>query len=292
MNVPHEFAVGQRYENRKGVYEVISIDGDEMVIRWDTGEQITTPIEAQARFIRNMEKELAEAAGAKRRFRVPKSFGELFVGLKSEDFSEDVTGTHWRSREQLGGAVTQLLNFSEPFNSWSIYKRPEVHWASVDRYARLPAWLQIKFFARVSTDDLHFGLYVERADNLEDDCSDWLRFLAWAEEANNCGWLLRTMHATGAQLTNPYEHASNQAFTGVVSALGNGHFRWETENPSEIAAAELSGFLKALPDDRWLNMVIGRRLGRDEAINAGASIAGTIANFFNTLEPIYSHLRV
>lgn len=292
MTVPHEFAVGQRYENRKGVYEVISIDGDNMVIRWDTGEQIATPIDVQAKILQNMEKELAAAISGKRRFRAPKSFGELFVGLKSEDFSEDVAGTHWRSREQLGGAVTQLLDFSEPFNSWSIYKRPEVHWASVDQYARLPAWLQIKFFARVTTDDLHFGLYVERADNLEDDRGDWLRFLVWAEDANNCEWLLRTMLATGAQLTNPYKDSSNQALSGVISALGNGHFRWEADKPSEIPAAELSGFLKALPDDRWLNMVIGRSLGRDEAINAGSSLAGTIADFFNTLEPIYSNLRV
>ena len=34
------FEVGQQYENRKGTYEVLAMDGDAMRIRWDTGEEI------------------------------------------------------------------------------------------------------------------------------------------------------------------------------------------------------------------------------------------------------------
>lgn len=288
----HDFQVGKRYENRKGVYEVMRVDEPDMVIRWDTGEQITTPINVQAKILQNMERELAAATSGKRHFRAPKSFGELFVGLRDEDFSGDVVGTHWRAREQLGGAVTQLLNFEQPFNSWSIYKRPEVHWASMDRYGRLPAWLQTKFFARATTEGLHFGLYVERADNLTDDRRDWSNFLGWSGDRDNSVWLHQTMRASGAEVINPYEEADNQAFSGTIVALANGKFRWATKKSSEVEPTELSDLLQTLPENRWLNMVLGLRLSRDQAIAAGAGIAADIASFFNLLEPIYSSRRV
>jgi hypothetical protein len=37
-----KFEVGKKYENMKGSYEVLSIKGEGMRIRWDTGEEITT----------------------------------------------------------------------------------------------------------------------------------------------------------------------------------------------------------------------------------------------------------
>ena len=91
---------------------------------------------------------------------MPRSFGEFFRGFEPRDFATDVTGTHWRSREQLGGAVTRLLHVDEPYNSWSIYGRPEVHWASVARYPVKAPWLPTKFFAQVNSDQILFGLYV------------------------------------------------------------------------------------------------------------------------------------
>mgnify|MGYP007086454076 CR=1 FL=1 len=60
MSGQHEFSVGRRYKNRKGVYEVVSICGDEMVIRWDTGEQIATSINLQVKILQNMEKKPQE----------------------------------------------------------------------------------------------------------------------------------------------------------------------------------------------------------------------------------------
>jgi hypothetical protein len=48
------FQVGGRYKNRKGLFTVISLDGDNMTIRWDNGEEITDTIASQARILRNM----------------------------------------------------------------------------------------------------------------------------------------------------------------------------------------------------------------------------------------------
>jgi hypothetical protein len=44
-----EFAVGENYENEKGVFTVMSIEKDEMVIRWANGEETQTRMEFQGR---------------------------------------------------------------------------------------------------------------------------------------------------------------------------------------------------------------------------------------------------
>ena len=50
-----EFEVGQQYENRKGKYEVIAMDGDAMRIRWETGEEIDTTASMQSRILYHMQ---------------------------------------------------------------------------------------------------------------------------------------------------------------------------------------------------------------------------------------------
>ena len=42
-----EFIVDEQYENEKGVFTVLSIHRNEMVIRWESGEEIRTDIELQ-----------------------------------------------------------------------------------------------------------------------------------------------------------------------------------------------------------------------------------------------------
>lgn len=109
QEIDHAFRVGERYENRKGVFEVLALDGTNMTIRWDTGEQAISPIELQAKILRNIERERAEAV-PKSGYRPPRSYGELFTGLHPEDFSEDVTGhalegpqAAWRSSDASTG---------------------------------------------------------------------------------------------------------------------------------------------------------------------------------------------
>jgi hypothetical protein len=57
-----EFVVGEKYENEKGVFTVMSIEKDEMVIRWTNGEEAETSLEFQDRIQqrRNWEKALQQ----------------------------------------------------------------------------------------------------------------------------------------------------------------------------------------------------------------------------------------
>ena len=60
MNEKIDFKVGQKYENMKGIYEVISINHSFLIIRWENGDQTSTPIETQRRIIERMEREKEE----------------------------------------------------------------------------------------------------------------------------------------------------------------------------------------------------------------------------------------
>ena len=52
-----QFEVGQQYENAKGTYEVLAIEGDAMCIRWETGEEVVTTVKMQRRIIERMQRE-------------------------------------------------------------------------------------------------------------------------------------------------------------------------------------------------------------------------------------------
>ena len=44
-----KFTVDEQYKNEKGVFTVLSIRGNEMVIQWKNGEKIRTKIDLQSR---------------------------------------------------------------------------------------------------------------------------------------------------------------------------------------------------------------------------------------------------
>ena len=52
-----EFTVDEQYENEKGVFTVVSIDKQDMVIRWQNGEKITTNIDLQGRIQKRKQRE-------------------------------------------------------------------------------------------------------------------------------------------------------------------------------------------------------------------------------------------
>ena len=55
-----KFEVGKKYKNMKGEYEVLSIDKNDMRIRWENGEEITTTAYLQNRIIERVQNEIEE----------------------------------------------------------------------------------------------------------------------------------------------------------------------------------------------------------------------------------------
>ena len=58
-----EFEVGEKYENMKGVYEVLSVEGNAMHIRWESGEEIMTTVSLQRQIIMRMRQEQGNPKG-------------------------------------------------------------------------------------------------------------------------------------------------------------------------------------------------------------------------------------
>ena len=135
-----KFEVGEKYENMKGVFEVIAIRRDSMDIRWEDGEEISTPIDLQQRIIERMQYEkeaAAEQLAQKAKKSKGSSRGTQFNGLEENDFSNSVSKTTWRGRGQIGGAVAQRFKSEAfTFKSWAVLRKPEVRW--LDFQASIP----------------------------------------------------------------------------------------------------------------------------------------------------------
>lgn len=65
------FKIGEKYENRKGPFEVVTVKGNEMRIRWENGEEVETTRTLQTQIIRHMELE-CELELAKKSKKKPK----------------------------------------------------------------------------------------------------------------------------------------------------------------------------------------------------------------------------
>jgi hypothetical protein len=51
------FTIDEQYENEKGIFTVLSIDKDEMVIQWENGKKIQTKIDLQSRIQKRRQRE-------------------------------------------------------------------------------------------------------------------------------------------------------------------------------------------------------------------------------------------
>ncbi len=108
-------------------------------------------------------------------------------------------------------------------NSWSIYRRPEIHWATISRYRAEKAWLAAKFFIRLDEESGTFGYYIERSNEKTDSRVDWLNFLNWLADENHVTWLHKTMQSQGMSISDPYG-GSEQALrrTTLTRMVKNG----------------------------------------------------------------------
>ncbi|WP_294400673.1 hypothetical protein [Prosthecobacter sp.] len=284
----HRFKVSSTYENEKGSFKVLEIQGEWMLAEWDDGGQLKTKVGLQEKIQERLEREaLQPKTGGTRK--TPDWMGRSFNGLQAADFQDGVTGTHWRSREQLGGAVAKLIDAREPMNSWSIYRRPEIHWAAISRYRAEKAWLVAKFFIRLDEESGTFGYYIERSNEKADSRVDWLNFLNWLANDDHVTWLHQTMQSQGMRIADPYGGA-NQAFRRTIEPNGkNWCVTFSKGRTEEIAITDLADYLRKVPDKHWLNLVIGHRLAAEDLVSQGTGVASTIAACFTTLAPVYEN---
>ncbi|PIE67056.1 MAG: hypothetical protein CSA23_05775 [Deltaproteobacteria bacterium] len=283
------FEVGGKYENMKGVFEVIAIRRDAMDIRWENGEEISTPIELQQRIIERMqhEKEMEEALNlqkAKKAKAAASKSGKQFAGLESSDFRNTVSKTVWRGRGQLGGAVAKRFKSTTfKFNSWAVLRKPEVQWLDVKRQKQEDLPLQVKFYARVEEKGLFYGLHIPSPKSGSKETTDWHAILAWMEKPENELWLKKQCVLHELCIID----LNGKGFQGALRLVDD---QWTHVVSDEDATVieSLTSFLSDAYQTGELSLRVERFIPQDAVIEKKNDIAGDLIALFESLMPMYA----
>lgn len=289
MNEEIRFEVGEKYENMKGVFEVIAIHRDSMDIRWETGEEISTPIVLQQRIIERMQHEKEMEAEqllqkAKKAKASASKGSKLFSGLEAGDFSLAISKTTWRGRGQLGGAVArQLTDKTFKFNSWAVLRKPEIHWLDIKRQKQEDLPFQIKFFARVDENAIYFGLHVPSPDSSTTAVGDWPAVMAWLDRPENETWFKKQCVSYGVYLCD----LSKKGFGGTLEVKEDQWVHCQTDNKI-VGLDALGAFLSAAGKSGEIDLRVEKRMAKDAAIERKQDVAGDFAVLFGGLMPLYA----
>ena len=278
-----EFNIDEKYENEKGVFTVISIHKDEMVIRWETGEEIRTEIDLQHRIAerRQREKEERETAGKPSPKSASTGKKTVFTGFAPTDFKKSASGTTWRSRSQLGAAVTQKIDTARfKFNSWAFGNKPEMHVQDIKQHGHAATDYQARFFVRVDQQALYYGFQLARPDNKGDASIDWNAFSGWLTQQEN-EQMLRTI------AVKDYLTVCNLASlsSGTLLASDDG---WRTDESGRQQDKEtLTVYINDTPETGSFDLQLAATIDKSDAVACGRDIASDIAQLFTRLLPLY-----
>jgi hypothetical protein len=279
-----EFKVDEQYENEKGVFTVVSIHRDEMVIRWENGEEIRTGIALQHRIAERRqweEQQRLAAAEAARKPSRKSAKKTVFTGLAPTDFKKSASGTTWRSRNQLGAAVAQkIVTTRLKLNSWAFGNKPEMHVQDTKHHNQGEADYQAKFFVRVDQQALHYGFRVARPESKDAAPSDWSRFYEWLAQPENEQTLRTIAIENNLAVSNL---ASPSSATLIASEDG---WRIDASTPQSDQAT-LNGYINDTPEPKPLDLALAASMAKDDVVACGPDIATTIAQLFTKIVPLY-----
>lgn len=275
------FVVGGVYRNRNGEYEVLSVDpaGGRMEVRFQDGRRQSLDMSTQSRIVQNMtldaKIEAAQSAPPPRApRRVSKTLGREFQGMLPEDFTGTVTGTTWRGKKSLGGAVVAQLeqHFRRPFASNPVYRVAQIflshHPFSVlkdpDESRRLA-----KYIVRAEPEGLLYGFYAELPPK---GSPDWRRLIESLRRDAALRDLVTALEAEGLHLEGYCWRGAGREPLWPEGATWDDRLR-ELEAP--------------ISEDKYRDLWLVRRLSVQEALDRGTELAGDIGDLFVRLAPVY-----
>jgi hypothetical protein len=289
MYEPEElkFVVDEQYENEKGVFTVISIHKDQMVIRWEDGEEVRTDIDLQRRIVERRQWELhklsskAEAAGKRSRGASSSRKKTVFSGFALTDFKTSAAGTTWRSRSQLGEAVVQQVDTNRfKLNSWAFGKEPEMHVQDVKHHGQANAEYLAKFFVRVDEQSLFYGFRVVGPHGDGDVITDWEAFSKWLTDPENED-SLRTI-----AVQNDLTVCCIQG--DVWRTLLASDKGWQPGEKGEQPIKEgLAAYIDSAKETAPCGLEVAAVVDKSEAVAYGLDIAANIGQLFTRLLPLY-----
>lgn len=282
-----EFVVDEQYENEKGIFTVISIHRDQMVIRWESGEEIRTDIDLQRRIAErrqweeHVRKTAAEAAAKKSAKSAAARKKSVFAGFAPTDFKKSASGTTWRSRNQLGSAVAQKIDSTRfKFNTWAFGHKPEMHVQDPKHRGKTATDDQARFFVRLDPQTICYGFRVARPAQNDDASTDWEDFTQWLTQPDNEN-TLRSLAAkeklTVRNLATPD--------AGPLLASDDG---WRTDESKKKPDIDtLSAYIAGTPNKEPFDLEIAATTEKNDALESGKDIAADVAKLFTQLLPLY-----
>jgi hypothetical protein len=273
----------------KGTYEVLSINDDTMQIRWDTGEEAETDIDFQRRIIERMEFEQQQLVERKAK-KAKKAAGGgrvKFEGLKESDFSKKVSGTIWRRRSCLGGAVKVFSDSDRlDIKSWSIARKPMIQWADVRHRNPDIFNYQGKFFVRLNEDNLFCGYCIERYKKAEKNLGDWDVFLTWLTDNGN------EQHLKDLAFDRNLSIYQLNKDCDIVWKIYSADGEWRLDKKGQEKTLDsLSDYLKKMSEGtRRIDLQIAKTMDKKEVVEKGINVADDISGIFESLFPIYKAL--
>jgi hypothetical protein len=286
------FKIGQEYENRKGVYEVLDLNDDTMCIRWESGEEVTTPKDLQSRIIESIYQELTcikgEKTGKSKQPGILKN-AIKFEGLKEGNFSQDITHATWRHYDRLGGAVAVRFQ-SDKFDMvpWPSFGLSAIYWADPNHKYCDAHRLQAKFFARLDTKCFSFGLMIDLSNPEADVADERNAFIAWLEDPENDSWFSNIVAKHNLSICDVNADGSlgwTLTSDGEKWLLFNGD-----DQKKEVES--LANFLDDMPDNPRLYLQVAKTVKKEDAMARGAEIADDIVGLFEVLMPMYEAVSV
>jgi hypothetical protein len=285
-NMEIEFQVDEQYENEKGVFTVVSIYQDQMVIRWENGEEMRTDIELQRNIQeRRQWEQLQREKAAKthtdpRRSEAPK---KEFNGFEPGDFKNRGAGTTWRGRGQLGGAlIRQLPGEGLDFNTWAVSNKPEMHCMDSECRRRSGAGKSARFFVRLDKEHLIFGFSAPRPKEEIETDSDWQAFQQWFGREENQR-LLQTL-AEENQLAI-YSHAKS----GTIKMTPSEDAWLLHDRNGTHPVDRADALLENLPTKEAVYIEVAHEMEKAAVLSRKVEITNDIVALFTSLMPLYTN---
>lgn len=282
-----KFIVDETYENEKGVFTVISIHRDKMVIRWENGNEIRTDLGLQRRIAERRRREAAirreeaDSPATTLSDNKPDSRKAGFSGFAPTDFKNSATGTKWRARHKLGSMVTRKMDASGlGFKSWAFRNKPEMHFQHIDHHRRPFPENHAKLFIGLDIKSLRYGFLVPRTAKPEGETADWKTFHNWLAQPKSEQRLRAIVIENSLTVCNRARHG-----WGVLLVSGDG---WRSDVNGKVHEWDtLSDYIDERPLTEPLELEIGVTIEKADAVASGREIASTISRVFTSLMPLY-----
>lgn len=311
----HPFQEGMTYRNRVGEYVVLSIDGEQMDVRYVGGGTMTTSVGIQARIWENVQFEeqmvraeerqrLAREASLAARERAKRAKARpKFEGFVASDFEPKKRGIAWTTRKDLGKLLAYDLSpkVEGVYGHWIVPRQSAVHVARKGKFDR--NWRDRIAALFVSADEesessgvkggVSCGMYVTKPEGKLDKAWAWSAFVKSLGRVKARKTLLSAMKAQDLTL-DVYSMQLNYGLVGRVTVDGDG-FQWQKETETGagqeiVRQIDLKDFTKTLKAETLENrseLYLYKRIAAEDALKMGSAIPGELLAIFETLVPVY-----